>query len=90
MWYGPAHAAVNRLFSSEFQGIATAIFTLLGALAGAIATYLLGVVGEKFETKIYPERSGYCLTAFVLFSYCTCCPMFYWASIEYEKFIKAN
>ncbi len=90
MWYGPAHAAVNRLFPSEFQGIAIAIFTLMGALAGALATYLLGLIGDEFETKKYPERSGYCLTAFVLFSYCTCCPMFIIASKEYEKFIKTK
>eukprot|EP00347_Sterkiella_histriomuscorum_P006068 403354189 len=90
MWYGPAHAAVNRIFPSEFQGLAIAIFTLFGASAGALATYLLGLIGDKFQTKDYPERSGYCLTAFVLFSYCTCCPMFIWASIEYEKMIKGR
>ena len=85
MWYGPTHAAINRLFPSEFQGMAVAIFTLLGAMAGAVATYLIGLVGDKLETKNYPERSGYCLTAFVLFSYCSCCPMFVWASKEYER-----
>lgn len=54
MWYGPAHAAVNRLFPSEFQGIAIAIFTLLGSLAGAFATYLLGLLGDKYEVKKHP------------------------------------
>ena len=87
MWYGPAHAAVNRLFPSEFQGIAIAIYTLTGALSGALATYLLGLTADRYDTANYPLRSGYCLTAFVLFSYCTCCPMFLLAAKEYEKFI---
>ena len=90
MWYGPAHAAVNKIFPSEFQGIAIAIFTLLGATAGALATYLIGVIGDRLDIKAYPERSGYCLTVFILFSYCTCCPMFIWASIEYEKMLKGK
>lgn len=51
MWYGPAHAAVNRIFPSEFQGIAIAIFTLLGSLSGAAATYLIGFLGDKYNVK---------------------------------------
>jgi hypothetical protein len=85
MWYGPAHAAVNRIFPSEFQGIAIAIFTLLGALAGALATYLIGVLGDKYDIKNHPETAGYMITAFVLFSYCSCCPVFLLAAKEYEK-----
>ena len=88
MWYGPAHAAVNRIFPSEFQGIAIAIFTLTGALAGAFATYLLGLLNDTFDTATYPVRSGYLITGFVLFSYCTCCPMFLLAANEYEKEIR--
>jgi hypothetical protein len=51
MWYGPAHAAVNRIFPSEYQGIAIAIFTLLGSFAGAAATYLLGLLNDKYDVK---------------------------------------
>ena len=54
MWYGPAHAAVNRIFPSEFQGIAIAIFTLLGSLAGATATYFLAFLGDKYQVKKDP------------------------------------
>jgi MFS family permease len=88
MWYGPAHAAVNRLFPSEFQGLAIAIFTLLGAFAGAGATFLLGFLGDRYEVKKKPELAGYFITAFVLFSYVSCCPMFLVASREYEREIK--
>jgi hypothetical protein len=58
---------------------------LLGSLAGAFATYLLGVLGDKYEVKKNPELAGYLITGFVLFSYLTCCPMFLLASREYEK-----
>ena len=87
MWYGPAHAAVNRLFPSDYQGLAIAIFTLLGSLAGALATYLLGVLGDTYNVKKNPELAGYFITCFVLFSYLSCCPMFLIASKEYEKVI---
>ena len=42
MWYGPSHAQINNMFPSEYQGIAVAVFNLLGAIAGTIATLLLG------------------------------------------------
>ena len=87
MWYGPAHAAVNRIFPSEFQGIAIAIFTLLGSLAGALATYLLGVLGDAYNVKENPELAGYMITGFVLFSYCSCCPMFLLAARVFERVV---
>jgi len=85
MWYGPAHAAVNNIFPSEFQGIAIAIFTLLGSFAGAAATYFLGFLNDSYQVNKKPELAGYLITAFVCFSYITCCPMFLLASREYEK-----
>lgn len=61
---------------------------MLGALAGAGATYTLGVLGDKYNVKQKPELAGYFITAFVLFSYISCCPMFLIAAREYEKVIK--
>ena len=42
MWYGPSHAQINNMFPSEYQGFAMAVFNLFGAVAGAIATLILG------------------------------------------------
>lgn len=58
MWYGPAHAAVNRLFPSDLQGLAVAIFTLLGAFAGALATFTIGVLGDKYHVQDNPALAG--------------------------------
>ena len=38
MWYGPAHAQINNLFPSQFQGFACAVFNMSGTIAGTIAT----------------------------------------------------
>jgi MFS family permease len=90
MWYGPAHAAVNRIFPSEYQGIAIAIFTLLGSFAGAAATYFLGLLNDKYDVKSNPELAGYLITGFVCFSYCSCCPMFLIAARAYQKEIEGQ
>jgi hypothetical protein len=58
---------------------------LLGSLAGAAATYLIGFLGDKYNVKKNPALAGYLITGFVLFSYVSCCPMFLLASKEYEK-----
>jgi len=41
MWYGPAHAQINNLFPSQFQGFACAVFNMSGTVAGTIATAML-------------------------------------------------
>ncbi len=87
MWYGPAHAAVNRLFPSDLQGLAVAIFTLLGSFAGALATYVIGLLGDKYDVTNNPALAGYLITGFVLFSYLSCCPVFLVAGTEYAKVI---
>jgi hypothetical protein len=42
MWYGPAHAQINNMFPSEYQGFAVAVFNFSGAVAGFIALNILG------------------------------------------------
>ena len=49
MWYGPSHAQINNMFPSEYQGIAVAVFNLLGAIAGTIATLLLGWLQTRLD-----------------------------------------
>jgi sugar phosphate permease len=49
MWYGPAHAMINNMFPSEYQGFSVAVFNFAGAIAGTIATLLLGIATAKFN-----------------------------------------
>lgn len=50
MWYGPSHAQINNMFPSEYQGFAVAVFNLLGAVAGTIATLTLGALKSHYDT----------------------------------------
>jgi hypothetical protein len=92
MWYGPAHAQINNMFPSEYQGFAVAVFNLTGAIAGTIATLSLGALKTKFDDGGEDEASkesdarinGYILTAGVLFSYCTCGPLFIISGMKYS------
>lgn len=75
------------MMSLTKRHIAVAIFTLAGSLSGALATYLLGVLGDFYEIQTYPERTGYILAAFVVFSYAGSCPIFLLSSREYAKIL---
>jgi len=56
---------------------------LTGAVSGSLATYVLGVLGDKYQTDIYPERFGYILSGAVLLSYIGCIPFFLLNAQEY-------
>jgi hypothetical protein len=49
MWYGPAHAQINNMFPSEFQGFSVAVFNFSGAIAGTIATTVLSIITSKLN-----------------------------------------
>ncbi len=51
-------------------------------------TYLCGLLGDIYNIDAYPPRIGWIITACVVFSYVTCCPMFLWAASAYEQQIK--
>lgn len=51
MWYGPAHAQINNMFPSEYQGFSVAVFNFAGALAGTLMTTILGVISTKATNK---------------------------------------
>ena len=70
------------------QGLAVAIFMVTGATAGSIFTYLLGVLGDKYDTDNYPERQGYIMGTAVLISYLGCIPFFLLNAKEYAQNIK--
>ena len=50
MWYGPAHAQINNMFPSEYQGFAVSCFNFSGAIAGTIATLALGAIRTSLDT----------------------------------------
>jgi hypothetical protein len=86
MWYGPAHAQINNLFPSQFQGFACAIFNMSGTIAGTIATSLLSRLYQAYDPKdTEPQNAGYILGAGVLFSYVMCAPFFLLSGYEYKK-----
>ena len=88
MWYGPAHAQINNMFPSEYQGFAVAFFNLMGAIAGTIATLSLGALKTKYDDPNDEERSaeinGIILMSGVLFSYLTAGPLFIISGLKYS------
>jgi len=94
MWYGPAHAQINNMFPSEYQGFAVAFFNLCGAIAGSIATLILGALKTKYDDPNDDEKSaetnGIILMAGVLFSYCTCGPLFILSGMKYSNQLEKN
>ena len=93
MWYGPSHAQINNMFPSEYQGFAVAVFNFMGAVAGTIATLLLGALKSHFDTgddEYDAQVNGYILTGGVLFSYLTCGPLFIISGIKYANQLEKN
>lgn len=88
VFFGPSYAQINKLISSQMQGFAVAMFLITGATSGSIFTYLLGVLGDKYEVQKYPDRIGVILTIMVLISYIGCIPFFLLNAREYAKNIR--
>ena len=97
MWYGPAHAQINNMFPSEYQGFSVAVFNFSGAITGTIATTVLGIITAKLnanenyitdpvERQIAQATvDGRVLACGVAISYLTCAPLFICSGIEYAK-----
>jgi hypothetical protein len=64
-----------------------AIFLLVGALSGSVATYVLGFLGDHYQIDIHPERTGMLLGITVLISYGGCIPFFILNGREYANLI---
>ena len=93
MWYGPSHAQINNMFPSEYQGFAVAVFNFMGAIAGTIATLILGALKSHYDTgddEYDAQVNGYILTGGVLFSYLTCGPLFIISGIKYANQLEKN
>jgi hypothetical protein len=56
---------------------------LIGATSGSLFTYLLGVLGDKYDVLTYPDRFGYIMGTAVLISYIGCIPFFMLNAREY-------
>lgn len=89
-WYGPSFSMINIILPSEIQGLAIAIFGLTGAISGALGTFILGILGDKYEIDQYPERTGPILGAAVLTSYISCAPFFLLTAREYSKILASK
>ena len=96
MWYGPAHAQINNMFPSEYQGFSVAVFNFSGAIAGTIMTTVLGIVtgnlNQKNQNLPEPEKDiaigtvdGRVLACGVAISYLGCAPLFICSGKEYAK-----
>lgn len=89
MWYGPAHAQINNLFPSQFQGYAVAIFNLAGTISGTIATATASAMFEKYDPNdSNPTSAGYIIGAIVIISYGMCGPFFLLSGYEFAKDMK--
>jgi MFS family permease len=88
VFFGPSYAQINKLISSQMQGLAVAVFMLCGATSGSLFTFLLGVFGDKYDTNANPQLQGKILTYFVCISYFGCIPFFLLNSKEYAKNLK--
>ena len=56
---------------------------LTGATSGSLFTYLLGVLGDKYDVTNNPDRFGYIMGTAVLISYLGCIPFFLLNAREY-------
>lgn len=96
MWYGPAHAQINNMFPSEYQGFAVAVFNLTGAIAGTVATLSLGALKSHYDSGLDADAeqdakiNGYILTGGVLFSYLSCGPLFIISGLKYSQQLEKN
>ena len=87
-FFGPSYAQINKLISSQMQGLAVAIFMITGATAGSFFTAMLGVMGDKYEIDKHPQRMGYIMGTAVLISYLGCIPFFLMNAKEYAQNIR--
>lgn len=60
---------------------------LVGATAGSLICYILGYLGDKYETDSNPELQGQILGTAVLASYLLCIPFFIKNAHEYAKLL---
>ena len=54
VFFGPTYAQMNKIVQSQAQGLAVAIFMLVGATAGSFINYLLGYLGDHYVTDENP------------------------------------
>ena len=91
-WYGPAHAQINNMFPSEFQGFAVAVFNFISACGGSVATLTLGALKTRFEREDDPDfnhaLNGYLMAAGVCTGYLICGPLFLVSGAKYSNQMK--
>jgi hypothetical protein len=66
------------------MSIAVSAYLFFTTLAGTLSTFLLGEFERIYDLKMYPERYGYILCAFVWFSYLGAVPWFILSGFSYR------
>eukprot|EP00356_Strombidium_inclinatum_P003300 CAMPEP_0170499874 /NCGR_PEP_ID=MMETSP0208-20121228/32940_1 /TAXON_ID=197538 /ORGANISM="Strombidium inclinatum, Strain S3" /LENGTH=78 /DNA_ID=CAMNT_0010777631 /DNA_START=942 /DNA_END=1178 /DNA_ORIENTATION=+ len=51
VFFGPSYSQINKIVRSTAQGLAVALFMLIGSLSGSLATYILGLLGDWVQEK---------------------------------------
>lgn len=85
VFFGPSYAQINMIIQPQIQGLAVAIFVLVGAISGSMVTFVLGALGDRYEIDENPEVLGKLLGGAVLTSYIGCIPFFLKNAEEYAK-----
>lgn len=75
-WVSPAITMILNTISPSNKGYGVSAFLFFATIAGTISTYLCGLLQIQYEAKDHPERYGYILCAFVVFSYGGSIPFF--------------
>ena len=60
---------ILNIFPSRFTGTSIAIVTLGGSLLGSFANFMLGILGDAFDTDANPRVSGYLLSTILMISF---------------------
>ena len=61
LWLGACISMIQWIFPAEIIGMAIAVFSLWGGFSGALSTFLLGLLGDEFNTDDNPKTAGYLL-----------------------------
>lgn len=84
-WVPPAITMVVNSIDPKYKAQGTGAFLFFATMAGVISTALLNWINQVYDCKNHPERYGYFMAGFVVFSYAGSIPFFALAGKEYRE-----